>query len=247
MNAARRPSVAAIGMVSWDRMLVVDDYPAAGGYAIVRQTLEGPGGTTGNTAAALARLGVRVTLAALVGDDREGAELRDGLAAEGCDVAHVTVRPGEPTDVGVIVVSGQGDSVDRTIFWQQGHDYLCGNERELRCITGQPTLDDALRTLQARMALDQLRLAFISRGPAGSLVVSSNSVQAIPPFQVAVVDTTGAGDAFTAGVALGLLERRPPAEIGRLGNAMGALAVRALGARASLPGRDELERLLASV
>ena len=305
------PRVAAIGMASWDRMLVVDDYPEAGSYAVVRRALEGPGGTTANTVAALARLGVPVSFATVVGDDREGAALRDGLAAEGCDVSAVRTRTGEPTDLGFIVVSGSGERSDRTIFWQQGarlrygdplpiaeffahdlvivdvddarllqlivdlpihvaprtrllgtltfltelpperalalavrHDYLCGNERELRHVTGESDLERALARLRERMILDQLRLAFISRGPLGCLVVTEEMVESVPAFAMAAVDTTGAGDAFAAGVALGLIERRAPAEIGRLANAMGALAVRGLGARASLPHRAELDALL---
>ncbi|HET7036719.1 MAG TPA: carbohydrate kinase family protein [Thermomicrobiaceae bacterium] len=306
-----RPAIAAIGMASWDRMLVVDDYPEAGSYAVVRQMLEGPGGTTANTVAALARLGVPVTFAAKVGDDREGAALRDGLAAEGCDVSAVTTRAGEPTDLGIIIISGSGERAERTIYWQQGarlrygdplpiaelfahdlvvvdvddarlrqlivdlpihvaprtrllgtltlltelppeqalalavrHDYLCGNERELRYVTGETNLERALVRLRERMLLDQLRLAFISRGPLGCLVVTEEAAEAVPAFPVAAVDTTGAGDAFAAGVALGLIERRAPGEIGRLANALGALAVRGLGARASLPQRAELDALL---
>ncbi|MBX6343153.1 MAG: hypothetical protein IRY97_11890, partial [Thermomicrobiaceae bacterium] len=90
--------VAAIGLASWDQLLVTDHYPEPGSYAIVRRAEEQAGGTTSNLATALARLGVRVTLAAMVGDDAEGRRLVEGLAAEGCDVRHVRARPGEPTD-----------------------------------------------------------------------------------------------------------------------------------------------------
>ena len=63
-------------------------------------------------------------------------------------------------------------------------------------------------------------------------------------FPVEVVDTTGAGDAFAAGCLWGLLDGGDDREILRRGNALGGLACRGLGARASLPSRAEVEQLL---
>jgi sugar/nucleoside kinase (ribokinase family) len=60
-----------------------------------------------------------------------------------------------------------------------------------------------------------------------------------------VVDTTGAGDAFYAGLIAGLLRGMPLAEAGRLAAAAGACCVTGLGASASLKGYDETARLAA--
>lgn len=65
-------------------------------------------------------------------------------------------------------------------------------------------------------------------------------------FPVDVVDTTGAGDAFTAGLAVGLAANEPLEECIRWATAAGSLATRALGARAGYPTADELSRLLAN-
>jgi len=304
MSIAR---VAAIGLTSWDRIIVTDDYPEAGSYAIVRQTLEQSGGTTSNTAHALSLLGVPVTLVAMVGDDPQGAQLRADLSDAGCDVRFVGTRSDEPSDTGVIVVSGHGSDTDRTIFWQQGarlrmgdvlpiddifahdlvildvddpqlrrhiveqsthvspraeilgtltylpellpadgfeialrHKYVIGNERELRYVTQMNTADAALDCLRARMPSSETRFAAISFGARGCVVLTLDQMVHVPGFVVDVVDTTGAGDAFAAGVAFGIINRRSPREIGTIGNAMGALSVRGLGARTSLPTRDEL-------
>jgi sugar/nucleoside kinase (ribokinase family) len=67
----------------------------------------------------------------------------------------------------------------------------------------------------------------------------------IPAFAVDVVDPTGAGDAFAAGVAWGMAQRWPWVEVGRFANAVGPLACRALGAQASLPSLADVEALLA--
>ncbi len=305
--------VAAIGMVSWDRIIVTDSYPAAGSYAVVRQVLEQSGGTTANTAHALARLGVNTSFVSVVGDDAEGRILRNVLEESGCDCRYVKVRDGEPSDSGIIVVSGAGGSLDRTIFWQQGarlmhgdalpinelfahdlvildvddprlrrfvvdlpmhvsprtrilgtltylveispndgldvalrHDYLVGNQTELKYLTGQSDAYAAVQTLQSRMGYADTRLAAITLGAQGCIVASPTSLVTVPAFEVDAVDTTGAGDAFAAGVTLGILERLPPEGIGTLGNAMGALSIRKLGARSSLPDRVELDALLAT-
>lgn len=298
--------VAAIGSASWDRLLVADHYPAAGAYTHVRTISEQPGGTTANIVAALARLGHRTTLAAMVGDDAPGRHIRDDLTARGVDTRYVWERIGEPTDSATIVVSG-GAVPERTIFWRRGarlrrgdflpieelfahdlvvvdlddaglrrfivdlpmhvaprtrllgpltylteldpeealdlalrHDYVVGNERELRHIAGTDDLDQAIARFQDEMHLSQCRFAVISRGAQGCLVIDRESVCAVPGYTVDVVDPTGAGDAFAAGVALGILERWDARRLGQVANALGALATRGLGAQATLPDRDEL-------
>jgi sugar/nucleoside kinase (ribokinase family) len=114
----RVPRIAAIGLASWDRVIVVDRYPPAGHYAIVRDELSGPGGTTANAAATTAKLGASVSFRALVGNDEEGASIRVALGSLGVDTAWLTAVDGRPTDGATVIVSG--DPPDRTIYWHQG-------------------------------------------------------------------------------------------------------------------------------
>jgi ribokinase len=69
----------------------------------------------------------------------------------------------------------------------------------------------------------------------------------IPAFPAKVVDTTGAGDAFTAAFAVALAEDRDEREAVRWGCAAGAHMVEHPGVVPGLPTRDELERRLASL
>ncbi len=62
-----------------------------------------------------------------------------------------------------------------------------------------------------------------------------------PAFAVEVRDTTGAGDAFSATLAWAIANGRDLGGAVRLAAGAGALATRAVGARASLATRDELE------
>jgi ribokinase len=68
----------------------------------------------------------------------------------------------------------------------------------------------------------------------------------VPAFTVKVVDSTAAGDAFTAALAVAWSEGRSPQEILRFACAAGGLAVTRAGAQPSLPTRAEVEQLLAA-
>ena len=82
MVSRPRPRIAAVGMASWDRTLVLDHFPTMGTFATVRAEREGLGGTTANLAVASARLRAHVSLASAVGDDAAGVAVRAALAAE---------------------------------------------------------------------------------------------------------------------------------------------------------------------
>lgn len=102
---------------------------------------------------------------------------------------------------------------------------------------------------------DGLRFVAVTRGAAGCLWLTPDAQGAVPGFDVDAVDTTGAGDAFMAGLLAGLLEASAggadadPASLDRacrLGNAMGALTATGRGAIPSIPDRRAVEAFLAS-
>ena len=62
---------------------------------------------------------------------------------------------------------------------------------------------------------------------------------------VEVIDTTGAGDAFTAALTLALTEGMPEARALGFACAAGALATTGLGAQSAMPTRAEVEAILA--
>jgi sugar/nucleoside kinase (ribokinase family) len=114
----RTPRIAAVGMASWDHLIVVDRYPAAGEQANVRNEVYGPGGTTTNAAAAMAKLGAHVVIRALVGDDEPGNALRAALESAGVDTSSLTLVGGERTNRAIVIVST--NPPDRTMLWDQG-------------------------------------------------------------------------------------------------------------------------------
>lgn len=123
------PRIAALGLCSWDRLLVVDHHPTPRQQAIVQREITAPGGTTTNTCVQLARLGAAVTAMTAVGDDAEGAAVLAGLRAEGVDPAWSPVRPGEQTDRATVLVTL--DPFDRTIIWHPGATLRKGDRLDI--------------------------------------------------------------------------------------------------------------------
>jgi sugar/nucleoside kinase (ribokinase family) len=118
-------TISALGMVSWDQMLVVESWPSEGGFSMITRQEASPGGTTGNAAMTARRLGAEVALFAIAGSDPEGAAILDHLRLAGIDTAHVrTVE--SASDLSVVVVSQE--SRERTILWRQG-PYLRRGDR----------------------------------------------------------------------------------------------------------------------
>lgn len=89
-------------------------------------------------------------------------------------------------------------------------------------------------------------LVAVTLGARGAILYRNGQqvARAAPPA-VTVVDTVGAGDAFSAALAVALLEGRPPEKALDFACAAGALAVTRAGAQPSMPRRAEVEAILA--
>ena len=102
-------------------------------------------------------------------------------------------------------------------------------------------IDDPIEAARALAGADRLVIARL--GAAGAVACSANEVVTVPGFEVAVVDTVGAGDAFDAGFIAARLRGEDVAGAVRWGNAVAGLTVSRPGARSS-PARSEVEALL---
>jgi ribokinase len=81
-------------------------------------------------------------------------------------------------------------------------------------------------------------------GAAGCLVARPGENVRMPAFRVKAVDTTAAGDAFTAALAVVLSEGQCLFNATKFANAAGALACTKFGAQPSMPTRAEVDRFL---
>jgi ribokinase len=102
--------IAVVGSINLDVVVGVERHPAPGETVVGGDRMELPGGKGANQAVAAARLGATVGFVGRVGDDDAGRRLRDGLAGEGIDVAHVLVDPEAPTGMALIAVDGAGEN-----------------------------------------------------------------------------------------------------------------------------------------
>ena len=135
-------------------------------------------------------------------------------------------------------------------------DFIIPNETELGLLTNQTVTDIASAENAARILISRgAKNVIVTLGSKGALLVSSKQVTHVDTYQVNVVDTTAAGDAFIGGFAAKLLEsdsllsnvrEQAPAlqRAVRYGCACGALATTKFGAQPSLPTKEEVERFM---
>ncbi|MGH9628905.1 MAG: carbohydrate kinase family protein, partial [Bryobacteraceae bacterium] len=116
-------------------------------------------------------------------------------------------------------------------------DLLFVNESELRMLTGMPNPGEAVAELRRQGAADVV----VKLGDVGSLVFAGGMEHRTPAFRVPAIDTTGAGDCFTAGFLAAIHRSRSYREAAAFANAVGALSVQSLGSVGGLLGFEETE------
>jgi sugar/nucleoside kinase (ribokinase family) len=104
-------------------------------------------------------------------------------------------------------------------------DYLLPNEEQVLALSGEADLVAGARALIDR----GVGCVAATCGAEGAVVVDSDSVERVEAFDVEVVDTTGCGDAFSAGFLRGLSLSRERRDAARLGCAVAGLVAQGLG------------------
>jgi tagatose kinase len=118
-------------------------------------------------------------------------------------------------------------------------DVILPSLSEAKMLTGAES-DEA----GCRLWAQQGKLVVLKQGPRGSRVFYGDSDFEVSSFPVTEVDPTGAGDSFSAGFTVALLEGMELREAARFANAVGALAVTVKGPMEGAPRRDEVSALL---
>lgn len=120
-------------------------------------------------------------------------------------------------------------------------DVLTPNETEAQLITGLPVTNLEEAEAAARRLLQAgVGAAVITLGSKGALVATPEFVQHVPGRQVKVVDTTGAGDAFSGALAVALAEGQELVPAVAFANCAAALQVTRFGTAPAMPYRDEV-------
>ena len=120
-------------------------------------------------------------------------------------------------------------------------DVVVGNRAEAEVAVGTADPVQAARRLLDR----GVALAMIKKGGEGVLVATEAGMTTVAPHRVEVVCGLGAGDAFGAALAHGLLAGWDPVDIAKQANAAGAIVASRLACADAMPTLAELDRLVA--
>ncbi len=119
-------------------------------------------------------------------------------------------------------------------------DILFANEGEARALTGKSDFDEAARSLA-----DRCRIVCVTHGAKGSVIFEEGKAHRIAAEPVKkLVDTTGAGDLYAAGVLYGLTAGRDIATAGRIGSIAAAEAISHVGPRPQRSLRELVGQIL---
>ena len=118
-------------------------------------------------------------------------------------------------------------------------DVLIGNDVELKLVAGTAELDAAVTTL-----CNQVPTLVSKLGSAGTRVRTGGKSVFLPPYQVEVATTIGAGDGFASGFLAALLRDLPLVECLHHGNAAAAIVVSRLSCSEAMPTLAEVEQMI---
>ncbi|HTU29037.1 MAG TPA: PfkB family carbohydrate kinase [Solirubrobacteraceae bacterium] len=176
-------------------------------------------------------------------DDIDGSLLRDaavvhlgapdvllGLSAdELADIASGARARGTVVTMDVLT-SGEDGALTRLAPALAHVSYFMPNEEQLCSFTGVSDVTEAARRITAL----GVEAVIVSRGADGASVITADSVTDLPAYPAQVVDTTGCGDALSAGVIAGLMRGWSVIDSTRLGLAAASLVTGGLGSDAGI-------------
>ena len=126
-------------------------------------------------------------------------------------------------------------------------DILIPNEVETEFLAKVTVADDEGARLAAQVLFEKgISTIVLTLGNRGALLLTNRQSKLAPAYNVKVVDTTAAGDAFCGALATALANGEKIEDAVVFANAAGALAVTVLGAAPSMPTTEQVRAFLAS-
>ncbi len=120
-------------------------------------------------------------------------------------------------------------------------DILICSKNEARKLTGEKSIENCLQTLTDMGP----ETAVVTCGPEPPLAMSrEGATVTAQTHDIKIVDTTGAGDSFSAGFVSEFLRSRDMGQALRFGVATAEIVIQHRGARAGLKNRKQVERVL---
>jgi sugar/nucleoside kinase (ribokinase family) len=119
-------------------------------------------------------------------------------------------------------------------------DIVFANSDEARALTGAPTASEAARALSAWCTV-----VAVTDGSRGSIIRNGTMSASIPACDVNVVDTTGAGDMYAAGLLYGLSRSLSIESAGRIASYCAGQVVSRMGPRLERVDSSEIDKMIA--
>jgi sugar/nucleoside kinase (ribokinase family) len=151
-------------------------------------------------------------------------------------------RMGARTLLDVVLPGDTKASMDDVRSILPSVDFFLPNDDEARQLTGEQDPERQAACFNEAGA----DTVIITMGGDGLLVRTVTDTRLLTAPSVEVVDGSGAGDAFAAGLIVGILEGWPLERSLRFANEVGALACTALGCSAGIPDREQVLRHMAT-
>lgn len=121
-------------------------------------------------------------------------------------------------------------------------DYYASNLEEARIVLQEPNIE-WMEAVKKFLAF-QLNLVSITNGKNGAIIGNENKIIKVLPYSVPVIDTTGVGDAFLAGLLYGLKNNKPLDYAGRIATIMASCVLQEYGTRRGVPDEKKILKLI---
>jgi len=144
-------------------------------------------------------------------------------------------------ELGVTTILNPAPAAELPNEYVNHADYITPNETELETLS-QSESDDVIANARSLLTTDD-QTVIVTLGSQGAQIVQKAYQSQVGTFEVDVVDTTGAGDAFNAGLAVGLAEGKSLDDAVRFASATAALCVTKEGTAKSMPKREDVDAL----
>ena len=299
--------IAVLGSINMDLVSHVRDFAGPGETVSAQEFNEFPGGKGANQAVGIAKLGRKVQMFGMLGNDTFGTTLMKTLVESGVNVEYVVFQEcysglanivvDSRGENAIVVIPGANAKVDeeyvkdtlgslrkvsvllvqmeipfssldfllkhlspsaplvildpapprdmRSISTQR-INIVTPNIGELEALTGvkvggETAIREAVSKLMEKTGINTV---ICKAGEDGSFLATDEGFKHFASHKVNVVDTTAAGDAFNAALAVGLADNKSLEDSVEYANAAAALSVTKLGAQPSMPNNEEVARIM---
>ncbi len=108
----KRPELTTIGHILLDIRGYVDEFPKPDSSVKIKGEIQySPGGSATNVAVAANRLGIKASIATILGFDENGIQIIQQLLKEGVDVTNIKINYQRPSGISMLLINKEGDPI----------------------------------------------------------------------------------------------------------------------------------------